>query len=449
MLTLVITSINAQPVTYISTIEAQSDIDQLIASFERIHYNPYFKTSKEELLGFKNKWVSDWTSDSIKYKAFIAVGMKLSAIMSGGHSYLYWRNEKILPEIKSQRYIPFTGKPSKDGQTLVVTKSSIAELEPGMAISTINGIKATDLFKECMAYNAGIEGFKIASTERIFPLYLFFIDQLKPPYAIEFQSSNEILNIEGIDVGELANFINSSQVQVDYSFEIVDDNVGLIHYNSCNNYKKFRKFLEQTFSTIAEKNIDKLIIDIRENGGGDSRLNDLLLTYITTKPYQQSSGRYWKVSREAKKAYASNKVYAKMFGAEFMEEYMSTPDGEVIETLDSSDFVVPEKPKNYFEGRSCVLIGPSTFSSANFLADAVKTFNLTTLIGTPTGEYTNDFGEQISFTLNNSGSLVFISSTYDIGANGDATILEPVSPDIYVENDVLEYAMDWIKNDDK
>ena len=92
-----------------------------------------------------------------------------------------------------------------------------------------------------------------------------------------------------------------------------------------------------------------------------------------------------------------------------------------------------------------MLIGPSTFSSANFLADAVKTYNITTLIGTPTGEYTNDFGEQLNFNLDNSESPVFISSTFDIGANGNDAILEPVYPDIEVKTDALEYALIWIK----
>lgn len=79
------------------------------------------------------------------------------------------------------------------------------------------------------------------------------------------------------------------------------------------------------------------------------------------------------------------------------------------------------------------------------MADAVKTYGLSTLIGAPSGEYTNDFGEQLSFTLTNSGSTVFISSTYDIGANGDPWTLEPVYPDIEVEGDALGIALEWME----
>lgn len=444
---IVFQNLKAQSPSFISVDKATNDIEQLITTFERVHYNPYFNITPKEFNLRKKELLDDWAKDSISFKQFMVTGMKLSAMMSGGHSYMYWQNEKIDPEIKSHYYIPFTGKLIDNNQTFIVTRSNNSDIQPGMRIKAINGIDIVGLFKECMSYTGGIEAFKIAYVEKIFPLYLFFNETLQAPYSIERYNSSEIISTKGLGIGELSKFVNSAQIQVDYSFKILDGGIGLISYNSCNNYKKFNKFLKESFKTIEQENIDKLIIDIRENGGGDSGLNDLLLSYITKKPYQQSVGRYWKVSAEAKKAYSENNVYSRIFGKEFMNQYMNTPNQEVIETIDSTELTHPINPKNYFQGKSCILIGSSTFSSANFLADAVKTYSITTLIGTPTGEYTNDFGEQLSFTLQNSGSLVFISSTFDIGANGNDSILEPVYPDIKVETDALKYAINWIKKD--
>ncbi|MBL4710068.1 MAG: hypothetical protein JKY48_16685 [Flavobacteriales bacterium] len=441
---IVYNNIIAQSPTFISTNKASSDIEQMIATFEKVHYNPYFKTTKQQFNLKKNELLDSWAKDSISLKQLMVTGMKLSAMMSGGHSNMYWKNAKIVPEIKEHFYIPFTGKLIDSSQTFIVTKSNIPDIQPGMEIKSINEISIVKLFKECMTYTGGIDAFKIANIERIFPLYLFFNDALQAPFSIEIYKSDEILLTKGLNINELLNFVNSGQAQVDYSFEILEQGIGLISYNNCNNYKKFNKFLKKSFKIIKQENIDKIIIDIRENGGGDSGLNDLLLSYITTKPYQQASGRYWKVSEEAKKAYSENKVYSRMFGKKFMNQYMNTPNQEVIESIDTTGLTHPKNPKNYFTGKSCILIGSSTFSSANFLADAVKTYNITTLIGTPTGEYTNDFGEQISFTLQNSNSTVYISSTLDIGANGNDSIMEPVYPDIEVETDVLEYAINWI-----
>lgn len=246
-------------------------------------------------------------------------------------------------------------------------------------------------------------------------------------------------------MNELIEFINSEQVKSDYTFEKIEDNIGLISYNSCNDYEAFTIFLKETFQKIKDLKIDKLIIDIRENGGGNSKLNDLLLSYLTTKNYRQSSGRYWKVSEKSKKVYSENKVYEDLFGKEFIKKYLDTPNQAVIESF-TDDLVTPISVDNFFNGKTCFLIGPNTFSSANFLADAIKTYNISTLIGLPTGEYTNDFGEQFSFTLKNSGNLVFVSSTYDIGANSNKDVLEPVMPDILVDSNILKYSVKWLKS---
>lgn len=103
-----------------------------------------------------------------------------------------------------------------------------------------------------------------------------------------------------------------------------------------------------------------------------------------------------------------------------------------------------DKPLHFFNGKHCFIIGPYTFSSANYLADAIKTFSLSTLVGKSTGEFTNDFGEQVEFQLSRSKSYFFLPTTYDIGANKIETIMTPVIPDIYVDKDELEAAIKFL-----
>jgi hypothetical protein len=432
----------AQSIAKLAVVDALNDLDTLIATFEKVHYNSYFVHSMDEILYAKEEVVDTWLNDSIPLREFTRVGMQITALMSGGHSSMYWKTDRIVPEIKQQSYIPFTGKLSSDLKTFRVTRSVDSIISIDTEIISVNGIPIIDLYKECMSYVGGIAGFTNAACERLFPLYLFFNDKVHAPFKI--QTTSTFYTTLGLDINALADFLNSAQAKENYTFSITENNVGLLTYNSCQGYKAFNAFLKKTFKEINDKGIDKLIVDIRENGGGDSGLNDLLLAYITKSAYQQSSERFWKVSAEAKRAYSSNKVYERGFGKEFMTKYMNTPNGEIIEDK-GYELTQPVAPKNYFEGKTCFLIGPSTFSSANFLADAVKTYKLSTLIGEPTGEYTNDFGEQLNFTLPNSSCIVFISSTYDIGANGNKSVLEPVKPDISVEGDALTFALKWIE----
>jgi len=442
--TIITTAGFTQNKAYISTKNAITDINYMIETIEKIHYNPYFSIEKKQFNKNKNELFNKFESDSISFKKFVRAGMKLAAQMSGGHTSLDWKNKNLFPELMLYKFIPFTGKLSNDSQHLIVTRSTTLDIKKGTFIKSINGIRIVDLYKECMSYIGGIESFKNVTCEKVFPLYLFFTNTISAPYYIEFSDTKKELEIVGLDVSELNAFISQDQQKENYIFEIVEGEVGLISYNSCTDYEGFKEFLEKTFKEIKEKNINKLIIDIRENSGGNSSLNELLLSYITTIPYQQSSGRYWKVSNQAKISFKNSPGFEKLFGKEFMKKYNESKNQTIIESFEE-ELIQSIKPKNYFIGKTCVLIGPSTFSSANFLADAIKTYKLSTLIGSATGELTNDFGEVISFTLPNSENYIYVSSTYDIGANGNPNLFEPVYPDIQTNENALKYALKWIR----
>jgi len=72
------------------------------------------------------------------------------------------------------------------------------------------------------------------------------------------------------------------------------ERIGLISYNSCTDYDAFKLFLHSTFEKINQAGIKDLIIDVRNNSGGNSSLNDLLIAFFTDKKYRQSSKRLWK-----------------------------------------------------------------------------------------------------------------------------------------------------------
>lgn len=436
-------SVSSQTKSYISTEKAIADIDYMIKTIEEVHYNPYFITSKEQFNKNKEELIASFDQDSIPIKKFLAIGMKLVAQMSGGHTAMDWQNPNIMSELKTYQFIPFTGKLIDSSQYFVVTRSVTPKIEKGTLIKSINGISMAELYKECMLYFGGIESFKNASCEKGLPLFLFFTEKISAPYSIEMQVEGNDFKTSGIDISELIAFINQNQPKENYTFEILKDSIGLISYNSCTDYKAFKKFLKNTFQELKTEHITRLIIDIRENGGGDSSLNDLLLSYLTKKTYQQSSGRFWKISAQSKLAY-NNNSYEKLFGKKFMKQYFEAENQSIIESFEN-ELVIPVKQRNFFMGKTCFLIGPNTFSSANFLADAIKTYKLSTLIGLATGEYTNDFGEQLNFTLPNTNSYIFVSSTYDIGANGNSSIFEPVYPDFMVQYDALTFAINWIK----
>lgn len=107
-----------------------------------------------------------------------------------------------------------------------------------------------------------------------------------------------------------------------------------------------------------------------------------------------------------------------------------------------------------YQGPVCVLIGPSTFSSAMKLANAIADFDLATLIGEETGGNPNAFGEVYLFDLPNTRLQIGVSTKRFVRANGDASYRGGVLPDIEIKpsqedlrkgvDTVLEFAKSWI-----
>lgn len=165
----------SQTKAYIKTEEAKADLEELIQTFEEVHYNPYFKTSKEEFNFIKAQTIENWDKDSIALKNFVATGMKLTALLSGGHSYMDWQNIKLIPEIKRHSFLPFTGE-IINGK-FVVTKSKLPNIKVNDTIQTINGLEAVELYKECLSYLAELMVLKMQLAKKL-SLYTYFLIKL-------------------------------------------------------------------------------------------------------------------------------------------------------------------------------------------------------------------------------------------------------------------------------
>ena len=430
----------AQDVNKISVQAAKHDVNDLIATIESVHYNPFHRIDKFTLIRIKDSIFREWSKDSISYREFTKSGMYLTSLMSNGHTSFDWQNPALFPELISSSFLPLKVKIKED--ELIVTSSSCNDIKEGDIITSINNQNAVALFRKVMSLTGGIEAFKEVISEKFFPLYLFFFIKENNSYKIKMKTGDEKL-IKGISIQEVINFLQSDINRKNYVFKIIDEDIGLISYNKCEDYNAFSRFLDSTFYQISSKNLDKLIIDLRYNSGGNSSLNDQLLSYITKKKYRQSSGRYWKVSKEVKQKIKNDSLWQDFLDQDFLELYKNSKDQSSINAIDYT-LTKNDKPLHFFNGKHCFIIGPYTFSSANYLADAIKTFSLSTLVGKSTGEFTNDFGEQVEFQLSRSKSYFFLPTTYDIGANKIETIMTPVIPDIYVDKDELEAAIKFL-----
>lgn len=122
------------------------------------------------------------------------------------------------------------------------------------------------------------------------------------------------------------------------------------------------EFTKSAFTKVRDAGVRTLIIDVRDNGGGDDDMwMQGILPYIADKPYR----------------------WASRYRVRVLEQYRD--EGETVGDVLSGEIdrwaePEPNNPLRY-PGKTYVLIGPSTYSSAVLFANTVQHFGFATLAG--------------------------------------------------------------------
>lgn len=145
--------------------------------------------------------------------------------------------------------------------------------------------------------------------------------------------------------------------------------------------------IDSIFGLIQKDKVKELVIDVRDNGGGNSQFGDVLIGYFSDKPYSTYSGT-WRRSQE----YAD---FLKGFG--YVDSlYETIPNGESY--VFQPWIMEPEKNAKRFNGKTTLVIGMNTFSSAMMFATIILDNNLAEVVGeVPLKGHPNHFGELIGF----------------------------------------------------
>ncbi|MEL7427869.1 MAG: S41 family peptidase [Bacteroidota bacterium] len=175
-------------------------------------------------------------------------------------------------------------------------------------------------------------------------------------------------------------------------------------------YPSYRKFLASSFATVVESGIQRLIVDVSDNTGGNEGNENLLYSYLGEN-YQ----KYVKVRAKAQEVILDNGVdppqRARTFS--FWERWFFNrrmPDGSYERKPNAGHGLMAYKrePKHKFEGELFVIISPVTYSGGSEFSNMVYTQTEATFIGEETGGgfYGNTSGYGFELELPYSGITV-------------------------------------------
>ena len=400
-----------------------ADIDSLNAIMEKVHYNIFLHIPEEDYYK-KVSVVKQSIGDSIEIKELILKIYHLTHTIGDSHTSPAVVQPVIRSELVQPLFLPFSFIAGENNKVFI--SGGNKSIPAGSRVISINGKDISVVFQQAFTLWGGQPGFRKEMAERFFS-YLLFLYGLKLPFLIEYENGATVQKVEikeGYKFSETLALTLPQISRKDYNFTIPGEKTGCIEFNNmAGDWKVFGSFLDSVMDVIKEKKLSTLAIDLRNNSGGNSMLGDLLLSYLTDKKFTLMGKRYWKISDPYKNYLL--KVDSK---AEYREKVSGTVWIRGNCKPSKSNFRVKDK----FKGNIYFITGPFTFSSANMLADGVKHYKLGTIIGEPTGESTNDFGEVYSFELPNSKISMNCTTSFDIGVGCNDKLRQPVLPDIYI-----------------
>lgn len=276
-----------------------------------------------------------------------------------------WRGAAAAHLEQGGRFFPFEVSVSPDG-AVVVTAALGGAATPyaGARLERINGIAARDIAESILARAHGDgPAFRAGVASRRWWLYYWKLYGAPTAYAIDIQGGPEAVRIDGSRETPLI-LADEQAFDRQFRFETLPCQSALLTLATFAwpDEREFFAFTRDAFARLEASGSKSLIIDVRENGGGDDSFwLHGVLPYLADKPYR----------------------WASTYRKRVLEDHRD--EGEVVGTVatgELSTWMSPE-PANplRFDGTVTLLIGRSTYSSAVLLANVMQDFGFARVAG--------------------------------------------------------------------
>ena len=268
----------------------QQDFEKLVKTLFKTHPQPYAFISEDSLKNLTNLQY-DKITDSTTIGEFLWICMSVVAAINCGHTNI-WSTE--LNTISKSILFPMIVEYVDSKLYIIDPKNNSDKLSAGDEILKINGVKVETIRKEIFKHLSS-DGFNESSKHEITNLYshwfcsMFF--DFPTSYTVTVKQNGEIKEIKLKEAEKLQptkTFLDECENQLCFDTNM-ESNTAIITIRSFAYYKKrfpiFKSFIDSCFYQIKENKIQNLIIDLRNNGGGDPFCGSYLLQYIANKPY--------------------------------------------------------------------------------------------------------------------------------------------------------------------
>ncbi|APC40090.1 S41 family peptidase [Clostridium estertheticum] len=387
-----------------TNLEVKMDVEKMIDIMENTH--PIFlEKQTERYKEAKEKFLKETNKSMVVGEFQRAVSRYLVSI-EDGHTQLYWKEDQYLNI--NWRYL---------NGNLVMFSDDGKQIDK--VVTKINGVqinKVMDTIKDLFpAENYVAENINNAKYSK---------GKMVLTYSGVDCSKDILLTEKGKDGEENVkvefNKVKDNDTDYEISSRKIDGKTIYVKLGVCEVNKDLNNVVED-LSQAVSNGIKNVIIDVRNNPGGNSKACDMLLDSLKMKP-----GRYGSIIR---------------FSSLAQERHGFLRKSGYVSFKSSNDVVKNKDIKLY------VITNEKTFSSAQMLATWVKDGKLGTIVGQPSSNMPSSFGDVLGFQLDNSKLQGQISFKKWIRPDKTKEAERVLEPDIYVDysEDALSMILDKIK----
>jgi hypothetical protein len=431
----------------ISPEQLKEDLDFLFKTIEDVHPNMYAYISQEEFLKHKEQLYRE-INRPMNPMEFYKLVAPVVAQLRNGHTFMQPPSKEFQQHLQNGGKIFIVSLYCYDNMVIVKKSQDAEGLPVGSIIEKINGQDALAVLQRLAGYfpaEGKTYNLSLLEDGRL-PGFLY-VEYGDPPFlTLQIRRPDGTSGEYPLKPITLAEYKSKNQNQEGKSnyryYNFSDFKTAVIEFNIFSDMEKFKVFLQETFTKIKQENIPNLIIDIRNNPGGNSSLGDELLKYLTDKPFKQIENGEIKLSRQ---------LYEKSMLSR--EDYAGAEPGSVVSMGEISDIKPGENPLR-FSGKVYVLISLITASSSVMFASTVKHYDIGPLIGQETIDTPVNYGDCFMDELPHSRLTFSVAHKYFVCAGGKADG-RGVLPDYEVQqkpedtakgvDTVMQFALELIK----
>lgn len=418
----------------------KNEVNFLFKNIEEIHPNMFANLGKTDFEK-ELKIIKDRINHKTDIFDFYLLINSLVVKLNDGHTSISFPHDSL--KQSNKLLFPFPVDINSQDFSVTITNDFTASnnaIPANSKILSINGIQIKEIVDRMMQQISGektfyrIERLKYLFTPLLYALYKSEKFEIAYLYngVIYKKQIQGILYSNRYERKAQAGTVEKIQP---YSLKIDTENsIAIIDFRQFVELDNFSKFLDSTFTTIKNMKNKNLIIDVRNNGGGNSRLGDELFQYISKVPFKQFGKTIIKTSKQQKEFYKSeyNKIDSTALG-------IATENNEEIISLRNNHL--------RFNGQVYLLQSHYTFSSAASFSWAFKYFGMGKIVGEESGGLAVCFGDIVRQKLPYSGLSYTVSHKkfYQYGAT-DKDIHGTI-PDYEVPSaDALNFTIKLINN---